>query len=59
VRDAFASVKRGERFGDARDLPLVGVEIGGNSFGGEIRARAAGILGELLKATFRRAPNAN
>ena len=41
MRNAFASVKRGER--DAGDLPLVGIEVGGNRFGGEERSAAAGV----------------
>ena len=59
MRDTFASVKRGERARDAGDLPLVGVEVGGNRFGGEERPAAAGALGELLKAALGRATHAN
>ena len=44
VRDAFAAVERGERFGDAGDLPLIGVEVGGNRLGREERSAAAGAL---------------
>ena len=47
VRDTLASVKRGERFGDPGDLPLVGVEVGGNRFGGEKRSAATGVFGNL------------
>src|ERR1019366_6517617 len=47
VRDTFASVKRGECVRDAGDLPLVGVEVGGNRFGGEERSAATRALGEL------------
>jgi hypothetical protein len=50
---------RKERCGDASDLPLVGVEVGGNCLGREKRAGAAGALGELFEATFGRAPHAN
>jgi hypothetical protein len=52
VRDAFASVKGCERFGDSGDLPLVGVEVGRNRFGGEERSAATSALGELLKSFF-------
>ena len=52
MRDALAAIERGEGFGDAGDLPLVGVEIGGNRFGGKERSAAAGALGELLKPRF-------
>jgi hypothetical protein len=52
MSDAFASVKRCEGFVYAGDLPLVGVEIGGNRLGREKRTGATGILGELLKAAF-------
>ena len=52
MRDTFASVKRGERARDAGDLPLVGVEVGGNRFGGEERSAATSALGELLKPRF-------
>src|SRR5450759_5323329 len=37
---------------DAGDLPLVGVEVGGNRFGGEKRSAATSALGELLKSLF-------
>ena len=50
---------RRARARDAGDLPLVGVEIGGDRLGGEIRARAAGIPGEPFKTAFRRVPDAN
>jgi hypothetical protein len=53
MRDAFAAVKRRERFGDAGDLPLVDVEIRGDCRGREERAGAAGRLGEFLQAGFR------
>ena len=52
VRNAFASVKRGKCPRDAGDLPLVGVEVGGNRFGGEERSAATSALGELLKSLF-------
>jgi hypothetical protein len=52
VRDAFAPIERGEGFGDPGDLPLVGVEVGGNRFGGEECSGAARALGELLKPRF-------
>jgi hypothetical protein len=52
VGDAFASVKRGETARDAGDLPLVGVEVGGNRFGGEERSAATCAFGELLKSLF-------
>jgi hypothetical protein len=53
VRDTFASVKRGERARDAGDLPLVGVEVGGNRFGGEECSAATGALGELFKGAMQ------
>jgi hypothetical protein len=59
VGDAFVAVKRRKRFGDAGDLPLIGVEIGGNRLGREERTGAAGILSELFKTAFGRTPNAN
>src|ERR1035437_232821 len=59
VRNAFASVKRGERPRDAGDLPLGGVEVGGNRFGGEERSAATSALGELFKAALGRATYAN
>jgi hypothetical protein len=59
VRDAFASVKGCERACDAGDLPLVGVEVGGNCFGGEERSAPTSALGELLKAALGRATYAN
>ena len=59
MRDTFASVKRGERARDAGDLPLVGVEVGGNRFGGEERSAATSALGELFKAALGRATYAN
>src|ERR1019366_5906518 len=59
VRDTFASVKGGERARDAGDLPLVGVEVGGNRFGGEEGSAAAGAFGELFKAALGRATYAN
>jgi len=34
------------------DQPLIGVEIGGNRFGGEKRSAATGALRELLKSRF-------
>jgi len=34
------------------NLPLVGVEIGGNRLGREERTGAAGVLGELFKAAL-------
>jgi hypothetical protein len=37
MRNAFASVKRDDRARDAGDLRLVGVELGGNRFGGKKR----------------------
>ena len=52
VRDASAAIERGERFGDPGDLPLVGVEVGGNRFGGEERPTATSALGELLQPLF-------
>jgi hypothetical protein len=52
VRDTFASVKRGERARDAGDLPLVGVEVGGDRLGREERSAAARALGEFLKPFF-------
>ena len=48
MSDAFAAVERGKRFGDAGDLPLVGVEIGGNRLGGQEGSRTAGALSEFL-----------
>jgi hypothetical protein len=59
MRDAFAAIKRGKRFGDAGDLPLVGVEVGGNRFGGQEGSASTGALGELLKAAFGRRTNSN
>ena len=59
MRDTFTSVKRGESARDAEDLPLVGVEVGGNRFGGEERSAATSALGELLKSLFCRRVEAN
>jgi hypothetical protein len=59
VRDAFASVKRGESARDAGDLPLIGVEVGGNRLGREERPAATGALGELFKAALGRATYTN
>ncbi len=59
MRDAFAAIKRCERFVCSGDLPLVGVEIGGNRFGPEKGTGAAGILSELVQAAFGRAAHAN
>ena len=59
MRDAFASVKRGERARDAGDLPLVGVEVGGDRLGREERSAAARALGELFKAALGRATYTN
>ena len=50
---------RRARARDAGDLPLVGVEVGGNRFGGEERSAATRALGELFKAALGRATDAN
>lgn len=52
LSDAFSAVKRGERFCDAGDLPLVYVEVLVNGFGGEKRTAPTGTLGQLLKPRF-------
>ena len=59
VRNAFASVKRGERFGDPGNLPLVGIEVGGDRLGREERSAATSALGELFKAALGRVTYAN
>jgi hypothetical protein len=52
MRDTLAAVKGGEGFGYAGDLPIVGVEVGGNRFGGEERSPATSALNELLQPRF-------
>ena len=52
VCNPFATIERGKRFSDAGNLPLVGVEIGGNRFSRQERTAATGALCELLKAAF-------
>ncbi len=59
VRDAFAAIKRGERFAYPAHLPLVDVEVGDDRFGREERAGTASALGGLFKFAFGRAPYAN
>ena len=51
MRDAFAAIERGEGFGDAGDLPLVGVEIGNDRFGGEERT-APTVLASFCSLVF-------
>jgi hypothetical protein len=59
VRDAFASIERGERCRDPRDLRFVVVEIRRDRFGREERARASRGACHFFEALFQRVSNAH
>jgi hypothetical protein len=59
LRNAFAAIERGKRRCDPRDLPFVCIEIGGDCFGREERARASRGPGHFFEALLQRVSNAH
>jgi hypothetical protein len=59
VRDAFAAIEGGERCRDSRDLPLVVVEIRGDSLSGEERTRASRRASHFFEALLQRVSDAH
>jgi hypothetical protein len=52
VRDAFATLKRGDGADDSSDLPFINVEVFLNGFGRKEGTAGPGAFGELLQSCF-------